>query len=667
MAVPGAVVAWPAMGAAGNSAVAERPWIRALLLAGGVLLLAGAVFRGGGSGADSVLPLGVLAVALAAVVVIAGALRLLELPRLDRPGGIAAGAACGLVAFTGVTVTWSIAGDRSWGAFDKGLVYLAFGVVGIALAARGTRAARDGALGLAVVLGAALVWALAGKVIPSLYPDGDRANRLRSPVGYWNALALLAGAAIPLGLWLAVSLRARLARLAGALLVYVAVLSVLLTQSRAGLLAAVAVVVLWLWLEPQRVEGALIALLAAAPAVAIGAWAFTRPGLVHDGVGRAARVTDGRPFGALLLAGAAVVALLCARVPVERLASRRRRAVVRALAGAVALLLAVGVVSLVVAVGNPATWVAGQVSGRGGEVVNDPTRLGTLSTNNRIAWWGEAWRIFEAHPALGTGARTFEMARKRYRADARSVSEPHSVPLQLLADTGIVGFALGAVFAAATALAARAALRRLAGAERAAACALVALPAAWALHALVDYDLDFLSVTGPALLVTGLLLGLRRPPASLPRGWLPLALVAALAATVVAALAAPDLARRGVDAAYAAIDAGRVGRARDRALAARRLDPLSPEPLAALAAAESAARNDRAAIAYLAAATRLQPENPDTWYELGLAYQALGDQCQGYAALNRSYTLDPKSLHWTPGGELDVARAAVNAGACRHP
>ena len=661
------MLAWPAMDAVGQSAArARRPSAGYALLAGAACLLAGAVCFGGGSGSTSVPVLGAIAVAVAAAAVVAASLGLLALPRLDRAGHVACLAGMGLVLWGGVSIAWSIAGDRSWDALNKGLVYAAFGLVGIALSGRGQRAVRDVALVLAAVLGAALVWALAGKAVPGLFPDGGRATRLRDPVGYWNALALLADVAIPLGLWLAVSGRGRVARVAGSLLVYAATLSILLTQSRTGLLAALAVTALWLWLAPEWVEGALLGVLAATPAFAVLAWAFTRPALVEDGANRADRVADGRVFAVLALAGAAVVVALVLLVPVLKLAATRRRDVVRGLAAGAALLVVVGAIGLVAAVGNPFTWVADQVSGSGAsEVSNDPSRFGSLNTNNRIAWWGEAWDVFRAHPGGGTGARTFELARKRYRDDARNVAEPHSVPMQLLADTGIVGLVLGLACAGALGLGLVGSLRRLAGEERAAAIALVTLPAAYGLHALVDYDLDFLAVTGPTLLVAGLLLGSARPVARLPRGWLPIAGAVAVAAAVIAALGAPSLATRRVDAAYAALDARDVARARDRARAARALNALSPEPLWALAAVESAAGSERGAAAYLREATRLQPENPETWYQLGLTYQlALDDQCQAYVALNRSYTLDPSGERWIVGGPLDIARDAVNNGAC---
>jgi tetratricopeptide (TPR) repeat protein len=134
------------------------------------------------------------------------------------------------------------------------------------------------------------------------------------------------------------------------------------------------------------------------------------------------------------------------------------------------------------------------------------------------------------------------------------------------------------------------------------------------------------------------------------------------------ALALPALAERDTDRALDAADAGRIDEAVDAADRARSLNPLSPAPLWALAVAADAAGDENAAVAWYEEATRLQPENPDVWFELGL-YHAIGtgDQCAAYQALNRSYTLDPKSRRWSPGGVLDVAREAVDNGACERP
>ncbi|MGZ8717053.1 MAG: O-antigen ligase family protein, partial [Gaiellaceae bacterium] len=487
-----------------------------------------------------------------------------------------------------------------------------------------------------------------------------RVARLKGAVGYWNALALLAGAALGLGLWLVAAVRERFGPPAGALLLYAATLVILLTQSRAGLLAGLAVVALSLWLSGSRVEAALRALLATVPAVIVAGWAFTRPALVEDGGARADRVSDGAVLGVAMVAGAAVVLALVALVPVGRLVASRRRQLVRGLVGAIALGAAVGLAGLVLTVGNPLAWATDQIGGSGA-VVNDPDRLGSLETNNRTIWWGEAWQVFRANPAGGTGARTFEIARKRYRDDAQNVTEPHSVPLQLLSETGLPGLLLGLAFVAGLGIGLSATIGRLDPGERAAAVGLLALPVAFGLHALVDYDLDFLAVAAPTALVSAALIGAGRP-AAVARSRALVSVGAVLGAgAAIWVLAAPALATRSVDAAYRQADAADLKAAAASARRAQGLNPLSPEPLFARATIAGLAGDDRAAEVFFEQATRLQPENPATWWELGLFRQlALGDQCSAYFALNAAYTLDPRGSRFSAGGPLDIAKAAVN-------
>src|SRR5262249_22742435 len=91
------------------------------------------------------------------------------------------------------------------------------------------------------------------------------------------------------------------------------------------------------------------------------------------------------------------------------------------------------------------------------------------------------------------------------------------------------------------------------------------------------------------------------------------------------------------------------------------LNPLSAEPLYGLASVYQVAGEVQSARVEYTRATRLQPENPETWYRLGLFEYLQGhDMCAAYQALHHSYTLHPKNIHWTPGSELDRSRAAVN-------
>ena len=116
------------------------------------------------------------------------------------PGGLLPLAPLALLAvWSAVSVAWSIEPDRSWAYANRGLVYLAFALVGAFAADRLSELLSA----LAAMLGAVCAWSLAGKVLPWLYEDYERVARLRAPIGYWNALALLGDVALPIGLWLA--------------------------------------------------------------------------------------------------------------------------------------------------------------------------------------------------------------------------------------------------------------------------------------------------------------------------------------------------------------------------------------------------------------------------------------------------------------------------------
>ncbi len=612
-------------------------------------LLLGAVFAG-----DSVWT------ALAALLLAGGWGMLALAGRAPLPAG---GALLGVLllataTWSGLSIVWSVTPDLSWAELDRTLVYVAFLAVGLLLGAVQPGAARLAAAALTVAFGAGVVWALAGKSIPAVFPDGGRAARLRDPIGYWNALALAADVLLVLALSFAASARSVAVRAGGAALAYAAVVAVLLAASRAGVAAAVLGVVLWLWLRRDRVDAALLALVAIVPAGAVAGWAFTRPALVEDGRSHADRVADGAWFGLLLLAGGALVALGARELGRRPLPPDGRRRVARLLRG---LAVAAALVTVVGLVAN-----AGRIADefRGEEVRNDPGRFASLSSNNRLAWWGEALDVFEADPLTGAGANTFEVARKRYRELASSVTQPHSVPLQFLAGTGIVGLALLLGLVAAAAAAAVGAVRRLEGSERDAAAALSVALALWLVHALVDYDWDFVAVTGPAFFAAGALAAAGRPPR---RGSFPFAAAAAgaLALAAVAAVVTPWLAQRSVREVNPALERGEIDAARDAADRARSLDPLSLEPLFARARVEEDAGDEEAALAAYRRAADIQPENPVPWYELGLYEFNLGDRCSAYVHLNRAYTLDPAGLQWEQGSELDQARDWVNVpGNC---
>ena len=83
-----------------------------------------------------------------------GAVAFLGLPRpvLSRETVVAVSLLAAFVAWNGVSVLWSIEPDRSWDYFNRGLVYLALAVVGIAVGSFVPRAARAWAYVLALAL-----------------------------------------------------------------------------------------------------------------------------------------------------------------------------------------------------------------------------------------------------------------------------------------------------------------------------------------------------------------------------------------------------------------------------------------------------------------------------------------------------------------------------------
>ena len=105
---------------------------------------------------------------------------LLGRPKLDG-FGVAFLALLGwFVLWNGLSIVWSLQPDRSWEYFNRGIVYFAFALLGVLVGAASTRSVRAVALGLLGLFGAVLLWALLGKVIPNLVPDGERIARCAS-------------------------------------------------------------------------------------------------------------------------------------------------------------------------------------------------------------------------------------------------------------------------------------------------------------------------------------------------------------------------------------------------------------------------------------------------------------------------------------------------------
>jgi hypothetical membrane protein len=543
------------------------------------------------------------------IALVAAAAFLVWAPVLGRAGLAYLGCLAGLALWCGLSVLWSASPDRTWTTTNRTLVYLGFAALGVLVGQRLDRVAAVATAVVAAVCG----WALLVKCVPALYSDYGRVARLRAPLDDWNMLALVCVAGVALALWLAAR-----SRVAGAVLLYVSVVTLLLTYSRFGVALACVVAVAYVLREPRRVESIATLAVGGVAGGAVFAVALALNGITSDLQSRSVRAHDGWVF-ALVLVGVGVVVALMARVPLPR---RHDRTIERAAAVvALAAVLAVVVLSVVKAgtlwheFTNP---VAAQTT-------SATTHLTQLGGGNRWSWWTEAWRGFTNHPLGGTGAGTFQLTDLRYRQSSDITAlEPHNVPLQFLSETGIVGFLLWLGLAAA----ALASIRRRGP--------LPLLVAAFFVHAVVNYDWNFVAVCGPFLFLAGVLVTEERARARSPVLAVAFAVVFALGC--VYSLAAPWLAQRAeAKATFSALKH------------AHSYDPLNTQIITEEAAF---APTLRASQRYYRDAIALEPTNAAVWLELTTFYADNHAWQLAYTALSKAYRYDPTG----PAGQCGLAR-----------
>jgi hypothetical protein len=557
-----------------------------------------------------------------AAVVLSGAA--LAPRRVEAAGVVALLALAGWVA---LSLTWSPLPSL---ARDEALLTALYALaVWTPLVSLGTAAERRAATALvAAALGAvALATELRlrfGAHPADLYVFG----RLDSPVTYPNADA----AFFLVGFWPAVGLAARrswpvLARAAMLAAATAVLAGWLLAQSKGGAFALVLSALVFFAVCPVRLR----ALVPTVVAVALVGAAFrplTAPYRASD-ADLTGTIRHAGAVSLLLVAVAAGIGLVYALVD-RRVAIGRRTHRLLAVATVAALLagLAGGAAAFTVSVHRPGHWVAAQWH----SFKTLPTQqtgtshLFTLGSN-RYDFWRVAAKTFEKHPLAGVGGRGF---RTEYLAHGRSVETPeraHSLELDTLSETGIVGFVL---LAAGLGLPLAVALAR--GRRSLTAAAAAAGAVYWLAHTTVDWIWTFPAVSLPALALLGIgaARDSRRPlpgRAAVPAG------LAALAVALLA-FAPPWLSSRYTDRAYA----DPAHESYDLRWA-RRLDPLSTAPYEA----QAVLARSPADIPPLQAAVRKEPRQVELRYELGLAYLRAGRKADARHELRIALKLYPRS------------------------
>lgn len=487
---------------AGYARAALRPvtllLARGLLVAGPVAL---AFSSGGYFDRPRLVALGVAAIALALVALAAPA----PLPR-SWPGRLAVGALLGLAAWVALSATWAPLGDVAGDDAERVGLY-AVGFAAAAGAWRERRAARLleplTALGILVVVG----FGLAGRLLPGLVELTETAaagGRLTQPLTYWNAMGALAA--------LGAVLTARLAgdrtrpgswRCAAAAAAVPLLLGVYLSYSRGALLALVAGLLVLLVLAPTWSQLRAIAITLEAGAVGVAASELSPAVRALAGEHRSRE--GALVLLVLLLAMGAAAALTAWAVRVEAQGRTRLGALgLPRWSGAAALALVVTLVVLPVVA-------AGRGGGAGPDFGAAGSRFGSVGSN-RYAYWEVALRSWADHPLEGVGTGGFGVEWLRERPFAEGARDAHSLPLETLAELGLVGALLLAGLGTGAVLCAR----RVQAADPALAAGPAAALTAWAVHAALDWDWEMPALSLVALGLAGALVARSDPAATAP-------------------------------------------------------------------------------------------------------------------------------------------------------
>ena len=562
---------------------------------------------------------------------------LLILERASAPGRLRIAFASltgALAVWIALSSLWSISAPASLREVERMLVYVALALAIALVLRRGDAPGVLAGIGLGVLL--VCGYALATRLFPdrfNAYDDPIVSNRLAEPLGYWNALGLLA----TLGLLVVAGLAAHSRRVAPTVVAAAALpllaTTLYFTFSRGAWAALILGFAVAICLDPRRLRLLWVTLVGAVPAVACVAYASRLDALTSEDFVPAAAAREGHRL-AVVVAAAAVASALAARRPeplpdgCPYLDVRVARSTPRSSASSSRRLVSLSSLS------GPRD-AFDKIEQRfnadpvGGVDLND--RLFSVSGNGRSEQLRVAWDAGREHPFVGQGSGTFEYLWYERRPNLLVVRDGHSLYMETFAELGLVGLAL--LVCALLALAV--------GGVRARRQPLVAAGvgtlAAWAAASAFDWHWEMVGVTLTALLAggAGLVASERGAPRRLgvrARGTL------VAAGVLLSVFATWSLV--GNQALFAARDA--LGRkdwssARDHGRRARALLFWSYEPDVVLGDAAAGSGDREGALHAYRDAVAADPNNWVTW--LRLAQVARGSERA--AAYDRVRSTEP--------------------------
>ncbi len=420
------------------------------------------------------------------------------LPR-SRPSTVAAVAVTALGIFAAIAMLaldYTSSDERTVEELARILGYL--GVVVLAYLSLSRYTAPAAAAGLAFALLALPFFSVASRLAPSVLTDETTevlgVDRLSYPLGYWNAVSCWCAMAMAAGLIWSAHARTNAVRAAALATVPVAGLALYLTYSRAGV-GAVAIAVLVALAVSSRRWPVVLNGVAAAGATGLAILVARNQPEIASATG-----SDGAATVALTLA-AGMAACAGVAVAVARTGLDDYKVDARTARVAVVSVAVIVVLGALTAGRGPIERGWDEFRNEGAPVrTADPSeRLSSLG-GSRYSAWSSAVDAFDDESGRGIGPGTYEFYWAQNGDKPEFFRDAHSLYLETLAETGVLGGLALAVFLVAAFLVALSALRsKIRTWEHGAVGAMVAVFAVFAFYAAVDWVWEV-----PALVVLGL-------------------------------------------------------------------------------------------------------------------------------------------------------------------
>jgi len=565
-------------------------------------------------------------------------------------------ALAGLALLSALSIGWASDGGAAFVAAVRAALYAGILVL-VVVGARGedSRPWIDGlASGIALVallaLGSRLESGLPGSDAEIAHFLPSAAGRLSYPIGYWNGLAALLAMGVVALAYLAGQARTALARSLATAAIPIEGLAIYYTSSRGGVAAAAVGLVALVALASSR-SRTLASLALAGLGVGFLVFLASRRGALLDGLGRPGAGAQGDQMlvATLIVAGVTGLARRALDRPLARLALPRGLG--RALAVGAAALAVVAVLAA-----NPSKRFDEFKAPPSGATLGSGFVASHLASGNgsgRWQYWSAARGAYSSEPLRGIGAGGYEAWWNQHGSLATPAKNAHSLFLETLAELGLIGIIFPLAFFALPAIAG---IRRLRTAARPDVAALLALLAAGAASAAVDWTFQLPAAFAPVLVAAGLLAGVPGPAAAKGAAgtsgrwrWGGLAAVGFGLAAIWAGALLFASEQRLADSQSAA-RAGDLSGAAQAAADAGSLEPWAAAPDLQLALVQELGRDIPAARASIAKAIDLAPQD----WRLRLVQARLdvrgGDVAAGRRALREARRLNPNAPFFAAGG-----------------